>query len=230
MVEKLKSTPAAKLRWRHYPVLVAFDDTSKPETIKRIDPDDLDATLGCPRDLASDHPWRAQGMSWQNWMESEAVQRSIELAGAKASIPIDAADAAKYMYLSHVRHRPDSVRFPPYGSRTYWTYDQAQAYRKKVAHKAPYESERKPEYFEKWRASQKPLLREFLSKTPDTSKDCFRLSSIMVELTDESVTTGRLKNVPTWFKDNEQLNSVWNSLSRSQRRLFSSFFWKRDYQ
>ncbi|MCY1128770.1 hypothetical protein OU426_18115, partial [Frigidibacter sp. RF13] len=48
-----------------YPLLVTFDDIADPKTVRRVDPDDMDATFGCDRGLtAAEAPWRAEGRTW----------------------------------------------------------------------------------------------------------------------------------------------------------------------
>lgn len=55
----------------HYPMLATFDDINDPKSVKRVDPDDLDATFGmCPDGSGlkdTDAPWRAHKINWREW-------------------------------------------------------------------------------------------------------------------------------------------------------------------
>ena len=65
-----------------YPLLVTFGDIDDPASVKRVDPDDVDAALGlCPdgsglRD--EEAPWRALDLTWREWARWQASGLSLE--------------------------------------------------------------------------------------------------------------------------------------------------------
>lgn len=70
-----------------YPVLVTFDDIARPETVRRIDPDDLDATFGlCPDGSGlkdAEAPWRAMKLRWRDWARRQVSGMSLEAYNEK---------------------------------------------------------------------------------------------------------------------------------------------------
>ncbi len=63
------------------PALVTFTDIADPASVKRVDPDDLDASFGLCADgrgvSDADAPWRATGLPWAEWQRFRATGLSL---------------------------------------------------------------------------------------------------------------------------------------------------------
>lgn len=72
---------SAEVPHEHVPLLVTFTDIADPASVKRVDPDDLDASFGlCPdgRGVSdADAPWRATGLTWAEWQRFRATGLSL---------------------------------------------------------------------------------------------------------------------------------------------------------
>ncbi|MBK8458154.1 MAG: hypothetical protein IPL47_14490 [Phyllobacteriaceae bacterium] len=70
-----------------YPLLVTFTDIADPKTVKRVDPDDLDAAFGlCPDGTGlndAEAPWRAAGLIWRRWARWQASGLTLDAYKAK---------------------------------------------------------------------------------------------------------------------------------------------------
>ncbi|MCB1420406.1 MAG: hypothetical protein KDJ74_15925 [Notoacmeibacter sp.] len=75
----------------HFPMLVTFTDIADPASVKRVDPDDLDASFGlCAegRGLGdADAPWRATGLPWAEWQRFRATGLSLDEFNARKMRP-----------------------------------------------------------------------------------------------------------------------------------------------
>ncbi len=74
-----------------YPTLVTFDDIDDPATVKRVDPDDMDAALGlCPDGSGlqdANAPWRALDLTWRQWARWQASELSLEDYRRRGNLP-----------------------------------------------------------------------------------------------------------------------------------------------
>ena len=59
------------------PLLVTFEDINDPASVKRVDPDDLDAAFGCASS-SLDTPWRDAGLQWRDWQMMRAGGLTLE--------------------------------------------------------------------------------------------------------------------------------------------------------
>lgn len=169
-----------------YPMLVTFDDISKPETVRRLDPDDLDAEFGCARDAApSSYPWRVAGLTYREWLAVEVVRLSRELASERSGLIGEVGDAITELYFitdDHNYDAADKLRIAEL--RTHFSQAQQQT----------------------WLAARYALEKELPRALPSpqtvaasTGGPCHRLTSVMLEITREPVTAGRVERALSWI-------------------------------
>lgn len=212
-LDQVKATAASRGETReippaHRPVIVTFADINDPASVQRVDPDDLDASLGCDTPQADDaFPWRRQGKTWRQWQEAEALEHARQAAARAAGLPAGlsaAMIAADRMIGTHVtKTEPELARLRALQSQ--FTYEQ----------------------FDAWRKAKWKLQQQFTLASRDTSRDCHRLTSLTLAITGESVTRGRVEAVLGWLGDRQLFERIWPSLSRDIRSLLSSVNWKK---
>lgn len=186
-LEQIKTVAASRGETReippaHRPLLVTFADINDPASVQRVDPDDLDASLGCERPQTGDaFPWREQGKTWRQWQEARALEQARQAAAHEAGLPagLSAAmvEADKIMDTHVKKTKEELARLRALQSQ--FTYKQ----------------------FDAWRKAKWKLQRQFTLASRDTSHDCHRLSSIALAITGETVTQGRVEAVLGWWCD-----------------------------
>lgn len=191
-----------------YPLLVTFADIDDPASVQRLDPDDLDASLGCDTPQTADaFPWRGQGKTWRQWQEVEALEQARQAAAHEARLPagisVAMIEADKIMDTHVKKTKEELARLRVLQSQ--FTYKQ----------------------FDAWRKAKWKLQRQFTLASRDTSHDCHRLTSITLVITDEPVTQGRVEAVLGWLGNKQLFERIWPSLSSDIRSLLSSVNWRK---
>lgn len=168
-----------------WPILVTFDDIAKPDTLREVDPDDLDAAFGCVRTEGVVFPWREAGLAWRNWVRGETSRLSRELAAARAGIAEPAASALFETYFivdDHHSSAADKLRL------------------------AELTKLFTPAQRREWQLARDELIKELPSTlpTPETlaaaqGGACHRLVSVTLEITRDAVTEGRVEEVLPWL-------------------------------
>lgn len=186
----------------YYPLLVTFTDINDPKTVMRVDPDDMDAVLGCSKpQLAKDFPWRAQGRTWRQWHKFEAYREAILNAGEEAGLP---ADYSRYAALEKlngafnngiVKENEPRYMPPPKG----YEADKLQLASMWSAIRAKYGKSSLREMYRQHRITAARLRKTYLERGRDTVNDCHRLKSLTLEITDEPVTKGEVDKVLGWL-------------------------------
>ncbi|WP_284166134.1 hypothetical protein [Frigidibacter sp. SD6-1] len=185
-----------------WPRLVTFDDVADPKTVRRVDPDDLDATFGCDRGLtAAEAPWRAEGRTWASWAWEQGYRQEAARAAAEAGITGDAAAAlVEFAWIT----RPDHDWFEGYEAR-------------RDALKTRFTREEAARWTEAWAAQSKlrgprsgPYPFQTLIPTPTERAaphggPCYRLTDVTLAVTDAPVTEGKVEAVLGWFSEYENL-------------------------
>ena len=174
-----------------YPLFVTFDDINKPATVKRVDPNDLDTSFGCSKPSAEAKPWRAKGQVWLDWFKENELKRlSRERARDEAGISSGAAAIlSEYSALYVIRW--SDVSLPA---------DQLKRFRK-LNMKIRMRDGVTKEEESRWEKTLRRLEAEMINTGRDTRKDCYKLKSITLEITDGPVTEGKVEAVLGWFYD-----------------------------
>jgi hypothetical protein len=169
-----------------WPLMVTFDDITKPETVRRVDPDDLDATFGCDRENRSkEFPWRDARLTYRDWVKQEVERLSRDQAADKAGLVGPKGDAIAELYAI-----TDDMNISA-----------AEEARAKELHSIFTEQER-----ERWYTARQALITELPATLPTpeavsakTGVPCYRLKSLTLEITRAGVTEGRLDQILTWL-------------------------------
>ena len=171
-----------------YPMFVTFDDITKPETVRLVDSDDLDATFGCTRDAAqSNFPWRVAGLNYQDWVAAEVVRLSREMATERSGLPGPVGDAITETYFitdDHYYDAADQLRLAQL--QTQFSELQRQT----------------------WREARSALEQELPATLPTpqsvaapTGGPCHQLTSVTLEITRDALTEGRVEGALGWWCD-----------------------------
>ncbi|MES2813898.1 MAG: hypothetical protein V4720_03285 [Pseudomonadota bacterium] len=167
-----------------WPMLVTFDDITKPESVREVDPDDLDATFGCAK---TTHvlPWRKEGVKYREWADSERSRLWREKIAERAGLTGPAAKALIELYEIVDAHR-------------YLPADKARGIELRKLFSADEE--------ERWDAARRSMLREDLPTVPTSETlaemaggQCYRIMAVTLEITEEVVTEGRVEGVLGWW-------------------------------
>lgn len=174
---------------RLYPMLVTFANLSDPASVRRIDPDDLDAALGCTRNATGnvDVPWRAAGKPHAQWIKDETRRLANERASAHAGITGRAAAALEEYY---------RIARPSYGPN-------AADKRRLEELSRSFTTEQRRQ----WVAARKSLLETIPGTLPTVEafiaarggSTCYRIKNITLEITREPVTAGTIEKVLGWW-------------------------------
>ena len=177
-----------------WPLMVTFDDIARPETVRRVDPDDLDAVFGCARDAAQpSFPWRVAGLTYREWVAVEVVRLSREMASERSGLPGPVGDAITEFYFisdDHYYNAADKLRLAEL--RTQFTDTQQRT----------------------WRAARRALEQELPATLPtpqsvaaSTGGPCHSLKVVTLEITREAVTEGRVEAVLRWINNLEKFRT-----------------------
>jgi hypothetical protein len=192
-----RQTEPVSLLPDHVPMLVTFDDITRPETVRQVDPRDLDAAFGCDREpAASVLPWRAAGQVYEAWVADEAERLATPKAvSARAGFTGEVAAALEEIYRLAL---PDG---PP--------ADEGLARRREL------DSIITQDQVDAWFASREALLMELPATLPSPEAvaeawggPCHRLAAVELAITDEPVTMGHLPPLFPWWPSryNQQLD------------------------
>ena len=168
------------------PMLVTFDDITKPETVRLVDPDDLDAAFGCAHEAAqSNYPWRVAGVTYQAWLASEVVRLSREMASEKSGLTGPVGDAITELHFitdDHNYNAADELRMAEL--RTHFSEQQLSV----------------------WRDARYTLEQELPATLPTPQSvaagiggPCHQLTSVTLEITPDVLTDGRVEGVLAWL-------------------------------
>ena len=169
-----------------YPMFVTFDDITKPETVRLVDPDDLDAAFGCAHEAAqSNYPWRVAGVTYQAWVASEVVRLSREMASEKSGLTGPVGDAITELHFitdDHNYNAADELRMAEL--RTHFSEQQLSV----------------------WRDARYTLEQELPATLPTPQSvaagiggPCHQLTSVTLEITPDVLTDGRVEGVLAWL-------------------------------
>ena len=183
---KLRSLPLDTPGNPDMPLLVTFDDVTKPETVRRVDPDDLDVAFGCDHEAAlSSYPWRVARLIYRDWAASEVLRLSREMATERAGLAGPVGDAITETYAmidDHNYNAADKLRIAELQTR--FTEQQRRT----------------------WRDARYALEQELPATLPTpqsvsaaNGKQCHQLTSVTLEITRERVTKGRVEGVLGWL-------------------------------
>lgn len=170
-----------------FPILVTFDDITKPETVRRVDPADLDAVFGCVRTSGIVFPWREAGLIWRDWLESETIRLSREMAARRAGLkdPVAAAALEENALMADDHHTDRKEKIRHEELRKLFTNDQQR----------------------RWNAARLELIRELPATLPSPEKlsvpaggPCHILKGVTVQVTDEPVTQGAVESLLPWLE------------------------------
>jgi hypothetical protein len=172
------------------PMLVTFDDINDPKSVRKVDPDDLDATFGCERETdATRFPWREAGQTYRQWARWEVMRSSREMAAERAGLSGAVGDAIEETYFI-------------IDDRLYDAADEARV--KQIRLLFTVEQQRQ------WNIARQALNQELQGTipTPQTitaavGGQCYRLGPVTLAITDEAVTQGEVESILVWLK------SVW---------------------
>lgn len=166
---------------------MTFDDITKPDTVRLVDPADLDAAFGCPRTEGVSFPWRSAGLIWRVWVERETTRLSREMAAGRAGLAGPAAAALEENSLladDHYSDRKQDLRH------------------KELRELFTAEQERH------WQAARLELIKEIPGTLPSPETlsaqaggPCHVLKSVTVQVTDERLTEGRVEGVFPWLEE-----------------------------
>ena len=191
-----------------YPMFVTFDDITKPETVRLVDPDDLDAAFGCARDaVQSNHPWRVAGVTYREWVASEVVRLSREMASEKSGLTGPVGDAITELHFitdDHNYNAADELRMTEL--RTHFSEKQLRV----------------------WRDARYTLEQELpatlatpQSVSANTGGPCHQLTSVTLEITRDALTVGRVEGVVGWLDDPHYItNPGWAALPNLTQDVF----------
>jgi hypothetical protein len=168
-----------------YPMLVTFDDISDPITVRQVDPDDLDATFGCDHVTnGSLYPWRSQGLFYRRWAEQEVSRLSREQASGRAGLTGPVGDAINEVF-----------------EITDGDVSDVEALRLVELRKGFTRGQR-----EEWEHARYELMQEPPATLPSPQSlgkaqggPCHQLTSLVLEITKEDVTEGRVAGVLGWL-------------------------------
>ena len=183
LMADLRSKPLdtpASVPAESYPLLVTFDDITKPETVRLVDPDDLDAAFGCEREgVALRFPWREAGMTYQKWAETEVTRLSREMAAERSGLTGPAGEAITETYFIIDDH----------------SYTKAEEVHLNELRQHFTESQRN-----QWKNARWALIQELPATLPNpqtvTSQSggqCYTLTAMTLEITREDVTAKRVE-------------------------------------
>ena len=173
-----------------YPMLVTFGDITDPESVKLVDPDDLDATFGCDRETAASRfPWREAGVTYGKWAQSEVTRLSREMASERSGLTGPAGDALTETYVitdDHSYTEADKVHLKEL--RQHFTEKQQR----------------------QWNEARRALIEELPAALPSLQKmtaqfggPCYKLKAVTLEVTREPVTEGAVEGVLSWISHAE---------------------------
>jgi hypothetical protein len=169
------------------PMLVTFDDINDPKSVRKVDPDDLDATFGCERETgATRFPWREAGQTYRQWAYWEVMRLSREMAVERAGLTGPAGDAIIETYSiidDHSYDAADEVRLAEL--RLQFTEPQR----------------------EQWRKARQSLNQELPATipTPQTitaasGGPCYQLRPVTLAITREAMTAGEVEKILVWLE------------------------------
>ena len=187
--EPLLLDPDAEIRASfapRFPILVTFDDVAKPETVRKVDPADLDAVFGCVRTEGIDFPWREAGLIWRDWVERETMRLSREMAAGRAGLVGPAAAALEETFLLADDQRSD----------------RKEDLRHEELRKLFSEEERRL-----WQRARLELIDELPTTLPSPEAlsapaggQCHVLKAVTVQVSDEPVTKGAVEGLLPWLE------------------------------
>ena len=167
-----------------YPLMVTFDDVADPRTVRRVDPDDLDATLGCDRYAAS-APWREAGVTYRRWRDNTVRLLATQGAAERAGL---SGESAAWLTVVNLR-KVDG----------YTLTEEEQAIYAKGGGSGRDDRE-------KWDKAYRDLAAEIPATLPSPESvaagkggPCHRLTSVTMEITDAPATEGRVEGVLGWL-------------------------------
>ena len=171
-----------------YPLMVTFDDITKPETVRRVDPDDLDAAFGCVRETAlSRYPWRVAAITYREWVAGEVARLSREMASERSGLTGPVGDAIAQTYFITDDH----------------TYNAADEQRIAELQTQFSEQQRRT-----WLDARYALEQELPATLPTpqtlsalTGGPCHQLTSVTLEITQDAVTEGHVEEVLGWLQE-----------------------------
>lgn len=170
------------------PMLVTFDDITKPETVRRVDPDDLDAAFGCAQTEGIIFPWRDAGMIRRDWIETETNRLSREMAADRAGLTDPAAAALEELY--EIVERA-------------YAMDETTRRRRTGELRALFTREQQRQ----WEKARLELTAELPATLPSVERltatvggPCHRLKTVTLEITREAVTERQIKGVLGWLE------------------------------
>jgi hypothetical protein len=173
-----------------WPMLVTFDDITQPETVRLVDPDDLDATFGCERESADMRfPWRDAGLTYRAWVEREVTRLSREMAAERSGVTGLAGDAIAEMH---------------------FTTDDKSYTKAEEAHIVELRLQFTRDQQRQWEKARGALMQELPATLPAAQSimataggPCHQIKAVTLEVTDVVVTEGRIEEVLGWIHSPE---------------------------
>lgn len=170
-----------------WPLMVTFDDINDPKSVRRVDPDDLDAAFGCDRPVdPALMPWRAEGRTYRNW----AVERAYRLAGAQAAKDAGITGPAAEALVEYSWINGRNYRWQPGDDE------------KNAQLKTQFTSDQR----DRWEKTIRAIDwgRNLTLPTPadiaaPTGGPCYRLRGLTLAVTREPVTEGKVEGVLGWL-------------------------------
>lgn len=189
--------PPRTLPATSFPLFVTFEDINKPETIKRVDPNDLDAVFGLCSDGSGlrdiNAPWRAEGVTWFAYARKELIRSRLVTAATEAGLEEEVANAwVEYKSLRAIRS----------STRQELTDEQR---RQLETLRARFKTGGKDaaEYVAAHKAMLKLPRFDASKLTRDASYDCNSVKAITVQVTEDEMVTGRVEQILEWLNTND---------------------------
>lgn len=180
---------AFQISQERYPLLVTFGDINDPKTAREVDPDDLDASFGCALPNSEAKLWRKHDVLWRNWYLVEELAKKSYKAAEKLGFDAEQAEAITRTKISdYIRKWRNFSAHPPYNLKP------SDAEYKRLKDLFP----RKGPWSD-WQELTFKTHDRVMIERRDVSNDCYSLKAITLEITDESVTEGKVESVLGWL-------------------------------
>ncbi|MCF6321976.1 MAG: hypothetical protein L3J32_09440, partial [Rhizobiaceae bacterium] len=214
VIEKVVSQPPdvpREILKGDYPMLVTFTDINNPASIKQVDPNDLDAVFGCSNSkatadvIAGKMPWREKRMTWyqyQTMLSNQELERRRKTEPAKRK----SLKEREYALTLEFNKRAQKL----YSAEAKKNSNQMKKERSRLYIELGYKKKQEQIKYEKRQFVNphhvlKDELEQLRERGRDNLNDCYKLKSITLEITDETVTEGKVEDLISWLETNRSL-------------------------
>lgn len=219
-MDDLVDLPPKTLSIEQYPMLVAFADINDPGSIQQVDIDDLDNSFKYEANSNEAKQWRTFGNTWQRWYRIEEAARAGYEAAAMQGLTSELADAVvKTKIARYFRDWLKDSPHPPYDLKT-----GSKEYKRLIDFRNSHKYGSR-----EWNNIVDDVIKSTKTARRDTSKDCYSIKSITIEITDQPINGARIFDVLPWLDDIWPKSLDSKPFDHSKPRSFASRISSRNF-